>query len=307
MALLCLRRQWNCIGCVPLTLNDHTSVNMIHSNPTRPPEDELHFAPGESDLWSVDRADSPLIGTAIHNGHSVRGDLVGLMALDEAGRLREEDPFTEFTIRDVPNRIVFHRSRFEIDLNRNREGAVYLKPEQAWNLDVWAQTPSDELVAASLRVHDAYYAMLAQTLSAIEAEFGSFVLLDMHSYNHRRNGPDAEPTSVVDAPIINIGTSSMDRNRWSDVLDPFLDSLRSFQFRGQGMDVRENVAFQGKGEQTRFVHQNFPLSGCAIAVEFKKVFMDEWTGEPDREALVALRRMIAESLPVLLAALKAHA
>jgi hypothetical protein len=35
--------------------------------------------------------------------------------------------------------------------------------------------------------------------------------------------------------------------------------------------------------------------------------MDEWTGEPDREALLALRRMIAESLPVLLAALKAHA
>nr|WP_244523018.1 N-formylglutamate amidohydrolase [Devosia sp. YR412] len=252
------------------------------------------------------RAASPLIGTAVHNGHTVRSDLVGLMALDAAGRLREEDPFTEYTIRDMPNRVVFHRSRFEIDLNRARDGAVYLTPEQAWGLEVWAELPGAELVAASLRIHDAYYASLKHMLSQIEAEFGGFVLLDMHSYNHRRNGPDGAPSDPAEAPVINIGTSSMDRARWADVLDPFIDSLRSFQFRGQGMDVRENVAFQGKGEQTRFVHEQFPTTGCAIAVEFKKVFMDEWSGEPDREALVELRRMITASLPVLLAALRAR-
>ncbi|SEQ36925.1 N-formylglutamate amidohydrolase [Devosia sp. YR412] len=266
----------------------------------------MQLAPEEADLWSMHRAASPLIGTAVHNGHTVRSDLVGLMALDAAGRLREEDPFTEYTIRDMPNRVVFHRSRFEIDLNRARDGAVYLTPEQAWGLEVWAELPGAELVAASLRIHDAYYASLKHMLSQIEAEFGGFVLLDMHSYNHRRNGPDGAPSDPAEAPVINIGTSSMDRARWADVLDPFIDSLRSFQFRGQGMDVRENVAFQGKGEQTRFVHEQFPTTGCAIAVEFKKVFMDEWSGEPDREALVELRRMITASLPVLLAALRAR-
>ena len=271
------------------------------------PEESLAIVPMEADLWSVHRAASPLIGTAIHNGHAVRPELASLMALDETGRLREEDPFTEFTIRDVPNRIVFHRSRFEIDLNRDRAGAVYLRPEQAWGLNVWRAMPGDDLIQRSLAVHDSYYAMLAHLLSDIEAEFGTFVLLDMHSYNHRRGGADGAPTADVDAPVINIGTSSMDRARWADVLDPFIESLRSFEFRGTGLDVRENVAFQGKGEQTRFVHENFPLSGCAIAVEFKKVFMDEWTGEPDREALMLFRRAIRESLPVLLSALKAHA
>ena len=271
------------------------------------PEEGLALLPMDADLWSVHRAASPLIGTAIHNGHAVRQELAALMALDEPGRLREEDPFTEFTIRDVPNRVVFHRSRFEIDLNRDREGAVYLRPEQAWGLDVWREAPGHELVARSLAVHDSYYSMLAHLLSDIEAEFGTFVLLDVHSYNHRRAGAVAEPTAAIDAPIINIGTSSMDRARWADVLDPFIASLRSVQFRGAGLDVRENVAFQGKGEQTRFVHENFLLSGCAIAVEFKKVFMDEWTGEPDREVLTLLRRAIRESLPVLMAALKAHA
>jgi hypothetical protein len=70
--------------------------------------------------------------------------------------------------------------------------------------------------------------------------------------------------------------------------------------------VRENVAFQGKGEQTRFVHHRYAARGCAIALEFKKFFMDEWTGEPDIEALKAMREMIRLSLPVLLEALQAR-
>ena len=63
--------------------------------------------------------------------------------------------------------------------------------------------------------------------------------------------------------------------------------------------MRENVAFQGKGEQTRFVHETFPETGCAIAIEFKKIFMDEWTGVPDREALAALRAVVRSVLPLL--------
>ncbi|HTM77064.1 MAG TPA: N-formylglutamate amidohydrolase [Devosia sp.] len=270
-------------------------------------EDERDPRVSNAALWSVERGASPIVGTAIHNGHSLRDDVGPAMALDDAGRLREEDPFTEFVIRDVPNRVVFHRSRFEIDLNRGRDGAVYVTPDQAWGLEVWSDTPSAALIARSLAIHDAYYAMLGQMLAGLEQEYGRFVLLDIHSYNHRRAGPDALATPESEAPAINIGTFSMDRARWAPVLDPFIDSLRSFSFRGQGMDVRENVAFEGRGEQTRFVHANFPKTGCAIAIEFKKFFMDEWTGEPDIEALVAMRAMLTASLPVLLGALRATA
>jgi hypothetical protein len=91
----------------------------------------------------------------------------------------------------------------------------------------------------------------------------------------------------------------MNRSRWSHVVDPFMEQLRRFDFLGRTMDVRENVAFQGKGQQARFVHEVFPKTGCAIAVEFKKFFMDEWTCMPDRKALVAMRAMIRSTLPVL--------
>jgi len=249
--------------------------------------------------WSAHRGASPVIGTAIHNGHHLRGDLEDLMTLNSDERLREEDPFTEFFIRDLPNRIVFHRSRFEVDLNRARDGAIYFRPEQAWGLEVWKEQLPDTAIATSLHVHDAYYAMLEAYLADVEQQYGAFVLLDIHSYNHRRDGADAPEMAFDKAPQINIGTSSMDREHWARVLDPFMDQLRIFEFRGEPMDVRENIAFQGKGEQTRFVHERFPQTGCAIAIEFKKFFMDEWTGEPDIEALQALRRMIRLSVPVL--------
>lgn len=249
--------------------------------------------------WSVQRGASPIIATAIHNGHNIRADLLPLMALSDAERLREEDPFTEFALRDVRNRIVFHLSRFEVDLNRARDGAVYVRPEQAWGLNVWKQTPAEDVVEASLRVHDDYYAMLAAFLRGVERSHGRFVVLDIHSYNHRRNGPDQPPTDSDTAPEINIGTSSMDRERWGGLVDAVMEKLSSFEFRGRRMDVRENIAFQGKGEQTRFIHETFPRTGCAIAVEFKKFFMDEWTGIPDPEALEAMRAMIASTIPVI--------
>ena len=119
------------------------------------------------------------------------------------------------------------------------------------------------------------------------------MVLDVHSYNHRRSGPGGAPTPQQDAPDINIGTFSMPRDSWAWLLDPLIEAMRGFDFGGRRLDVRENVAFQGKGELTRFVHERYPEKGCAIAIEFKKFFMDEWTGAPDPAELASMRGFIA--------------
>ncbi len=147
--------------------------------------------------------------------------------------------------------------------------------------------------ARSLAIHAEYYRLLAQLLDGIADRHGRFLLIDVHSYNHRRDGPDAPPTPQEAAPDINIGTFSMPREHWAFLVDPLIDAMRGFDFNGRRLDVRENVAFQGRGEQTRFVHERYPQTGCAIALEIKKFYMDEWTGAPDPAALAAMRALIA--------------
>lgn len=244
--------------------------------------------------WTIQQGPGPVVATAIHDGHELRREVAEAVALDDRTRLREEDPFTGEAVRGVPTHIIVHRSRFEFDLNRSTDGAVYETPEQCWGLKLWKPgEPAPELVRRSLALHADYYRMLGQLLDALAARHERFVLIDVHSYNHRRDGPDADPTPQEQAPDINIGTFSMPREQWAFLLDPLIEEIRAFDFNGRRFDVRENVAFQGKGEQTRFVHERYPGRGCSIAFEFKKFFMDEWTGEPDRREIDAMRKLIA--------------
>ena len=271
-----------------------------------PDEEDVQLETDSRDWWTMHRGASPVLGTAIHNGHEVNREMAKQMALPRGERLREEDPFTEYMVRDFPNRVAFHRSRFGVDLNRARDEAVYLSPEQSWGLDVWEELPTEDMIEKSLRMHDHYYIMLKTLLRELQEQYGRFVVFDIHSYNHRRDGPRATPADPDEAPQVNIGSISMDRKKWAYVVDPLIDYLRSSKFRGANLDVRENVAFEGRGEQTRFIHDTFPDTGCAIAIEFKKFFMDEWSGDPDVEALVELRQIMAGALPVVEAILSAR-
>jgi hypothetical protein len=244
--------------------------------------------------WTVQHGPGPVMATAIHDGHELRPEVAAAMALDEAGRLREEDPFTGEAVLEVPAHIVVHRSRFEVDLNRSPDLALCRDPDLCWGLEVWKPGAlGDDLASRSLAIHAEYYRMLGALLDGVAARHGRFLLIDVHSYNHRRGGPEAPPTPQDAAPDINIGTFSMPRAHWAFLVDPLIEAMRGFDHQGRRLDVRENVAFQGKGEQTRFVHERYPGTGCAIALEIKKFYMDEWTGLPDPSELAAMRSLIA--------------
>ena len=246
-------------------------------------------------LWTVQHGLGPVVATAIHDGHELRREIEAQMSLNDGDRLREEDPFTGEAVRGVPMHIIAHRSRFEFDLNRGSESAVYRTPAECWGLQVWnTKQLADDLVQRSLELHSEYYLTLGNELDRVAARHKRFLLIDVHSYNHRRNGPNAPPTAQQAAPDINIGTFSMPRDEWAFLVDPLMEAMASFDFNGRRLDVRENIAFQGKGEQTRFVHDRYPGRGCAIALEFKKFFMDEWSGDPDLDELAAMRALIAD-------------
>lgn len=235
-----------------------------------------------------------VIATAVHNGHDLRPDLAALMNLDEPTRLREEDPHTGSLASRFTSSVVVHRSRFEVDLNRERNRAVYRGPDDAWGLDVWREPLSDHAVSESLQLYDAFYADLASTLDELVSRRGGFVLFDIHSYNHRRGGPDTEPDPPGESPVINLGTGSLPP-KWRPVADAFVASMAAATLDGDAVDVGENVRFEGR-QVAQWVHDNYGDVGCALAIEFKKVFMDEWTGEVDADRLNELGEALVASL-----------
>ena len=253
--------------------------------------------------WVLTEGDGPVVAVALHDGHDVSSEVATLFALTENDRWREEDPFTATWTLIGDTRIVGKRSRFEFDLNRPREKAVYLKPEDAWGLPVWRSVPSPEIIARSLAEYDAFYATVGRVFADLERRFGRFVVFDLHTYNHRRLGSQALSADPRYNPEINLGTGAMNRSRWAPVLDRFLADLQDFDFLGRRLDVRENIRFLG-GHFPYWVSQTFPESACVLSVEVKKFFMDEWTNELDLTQLDAIGCALQSTVPGVLEALQ---
>jgi hypothetical protein len=247
-------------------------------------------------IWTLTRGGGQIVATAVHDGHAVRDEVAKYMVLDEAARLREEDPFTGRWTRIAPTRVVATRSRFEVDLNRPRDGAVYRTPEEAWGLEVWDRALPEEVVERSLEAYDAFYEELTTLYRELANRNQRFVVLDLHSYNHRRQGPAGPPADPAENPQVNVGTGTMiERGRWAALIVRFIDDLASYEFPGGRLDVRENVRFRG-GACAAWAHRLFPEAACVLSVDVKKFFMDEWTGDADRTLVDAIGRALASTI-----------
>ena len=192
-----------------------------------------------TNFWDESNSDLPVIAFALHGGHVI-GELVASeLVLKRNDRRREEDPYTGLLSTIAPTWLNAGYSRFEVDLNRQRKEAVY--PPEVWGLRVWSEEPSQELVASSLQKYDAFYDRARILLDDMAKRHPKFLVLDLHSYNHRRQGPysPADPPELN--PEINIGTGNVDRSRWGQVIDQFMGSLSEFNYHGRKLDVRENV------------------------------------------------------------------
>ncbi len=253
--------------------------------------------------WVLTQKEGAVVAVALHDGHLIGEEVTPLLAVSEAERWREEDPFTAAWVGFADTQIVVKRSRFEFDLNRPRSKAVYIKPQDAWGLKVWRSKPSKEIIARSLIEYDAFYSEIEQVFADIERRFGRFVVFELHTYNHRRQGATALPADPMSNPEINLGTGTMERDRWKPVIDSFLTDMQNFDFLGRKLDVRENIKFRG-GYFPTWVHQRFRQSACVLSIEVKKFFMDEWTNQLDLEQLDTIGCALKSTVPGIIEALK---
>jgi N-formylglutamate deformylase len=244
--------------------------------------------PGGRAPWRIVRGDGPVIATAIHAGHDVRPEVARYLAVSPEARRREEDPLTELWTTIGDSSVVVFRSRFEFDLNRPRENAIVKTPEAAWGLDVWQELPPAEILACSMAEYDAFYHDIQQLIGRLLLRHGRLLVLDLHSYNHRRHGPAMPAENPTANPDINVGTGTMQREQWAVLVDAFIAALRRARVQERQLDVRENIKFLG-GHFPRWLHSHYPSNVCVLSIECKKVFMDEWAATAEIGCLNDLR------------------
>ena len=226
----------------------------------------------------IEHYNVPVIVAAIHNGGNLRADLLENCLLTQDERLFEEDPHTDDFIQDQPITFIGNDSRYEYDLNRDESECLY---EEAWGKPVWKTPLTDDQKAKSLEKHRQFFRLGTLLAESLRQEFGACLLIGTHSYNWRRR-------TEAHCPVLNVGTSTVTNPEWRPVIDKWVGELNKIEVEGMDIDAKENDVFFGHGFCATYCHANFD-NVLVLATEFKKVYMDERTGESFPEVVQQLR------------------
>lgn len=231
-------------------------------------------------------APSPVVALAIHAGHGLREELVPLSAPSEAERFYEEDPFTDWLLEPYPVAAWSEVSRFEVDLNRPEETAVYRDAGMCWGIVPWRAPLPEAVLERSRARHREAMALLDALVDEAVARFGVAVVLDFHSYNYQRTQRVPAWWEDLSKPVVNLGTRESPP-RFRPLLDALLVELGGVRWQQRPITVGENVVFKGGYVHGR-LQARHPDRVLCPSIELKKVFMDEQTGQLDREGFARL-------------------
>ncbi len=266
-------------------------------------------APGSSfprdKRWLIHKGDGPVLATAVHAGHEVREELKPFLAADGETRLREEDPITGFWATAGDSFFICYASRFEVDLNRPRDKACSFDPKDTWGQRIWRERPPEELIEKSLMQHDRFYTMMSQWLEELIDVHGNVLVLDIHSYNHRRHGADAPASPARENPEIDLGLTTLYQEKFGMVANALSDGLKMTPYQGNQLDVRSNVRYPDGGNLPEWIYANYSQNVCTITLEYKKFYMDEWTAQSSLPIVEDLRAGLCKAVEAAKEALAA--
>ncbi len=224
-------------------------------------------------------------GVALHAGNRVRESLATVMSASVEERLREEDPYTELFLKEIPIQIIARDSRFEYDLNRETYRAIYSHDSKTWGIQVWKKELNKKERNQSLAKHREFHELVDLVAEYLLHQGNYALLFDMHSYGYQRErtmlwyqDPD---------PEINLGTKAINRDLFGDITDDFKCLLSGLVIDGHPVRVAENKVFGG-GYLARRLSKTCPDRLLVLALEYKKIFMNEITGELYEDKLTVL-------------------
>jgi hypothetical protein len=230
---------------------------------------------------------APYICGAVHDGHQFRKSLWDNCLHTEYERWYEEDPATKQMVQSHPIVIAGCDSRFEYDLNRPSETAIY---DDAWGKKLWKNTLPDAEKELSLKKHQAFYKVVNALVSSIEKKYGMAIVFDMHSYNWKRWDREV--------PVWNLGTSNIDNTRFGDIVEDWREKLAGIAFPNEiASSSKINDTFQGNGYFLKYITANFKNT-LVLATEISKIYCDEYGYIIFPEVVAAIEKQLKELIPL---------
>lgn len=228
----------------------------------------------------------PYICAAIHDGHQFRKELWDNCLHTEYDRWYEEDPETKNMIASHPIVIAGCDSRFEYDLNRAPEDAVFVT---AWGKQLWKTPLPEAQKQKSLAKHEAFYKVVHTLVKTIETKHKVAIVYDMHSYNWQRWDREV--------PTWNLGTINVDNERFGPDIEAWRQSLSEMQLPN---DIKStaliNDTFFGNGYFLKYITNSFKNT-LVLATEIAKVYCDEYEQVNFPEVVNSVEKQLRERLP----------
>lgn len=241
-----------------LRLSIDSIINKIRAEKT------FHAITEDYSFWIKIDSYSHYICGAVHDGHQFRKELWTKCLHNEYERWYEEDPATKNMVQSHPIVIAGCDSRFEYDLNRAPEVAIY---EDAWGKQLWKNSLKSEVKERSLEKHLNFYKVVHELVSKIESKYGAAIVYDMHSYNWRRWDREV--------PVINLGTSNIDNIKYASCVESWCTTLSEIQLPYQiTATAAINDTFKGNGYFLKYITKHFKNT-LVLATEFSKIYCHE--------------------------------
>ena len=222
---------------------------------------------------------------AVHNGHQFRKELWDNCLHTEYERWFEEDPETKEMVKSNPIVIAGCDSRFEYDLNRAPETAIY---EDAWGKKLWKNPLQKNQKIKSLQKHTNFYKVVHALIAKLEEKFGVCIVYDMHSYNWKR--------WTREVPTWNLGTGNVDNNRFGNEIESWRAILEKTPLPSNIKSTSLiNDTFQGNGYFLKYITQNFNNT-LVLATEIAKIYCDELAQIMYPEVVAAVEKYLKTEL-----------
>ncbi len=223
---------------------------------------------------------------AVHDGHQFSRELWENCLRTEYDRWYEEDPATRQMVQNHPIVIAGCDSRFEYDLNRAPQVAIY---EDAWGKELWKKPLPPEIKDRSLEKHHNFYTVVHALVSKIESKYGAAIVYDMHSYNWRRWDREV--------PVINLGTTNIDNARYAKFVNSWSSTLSQIRLPHNIKTTSGiNDTFYGNGYFLKYITQNFKNT-LVLATEFSKIYCHELNYIVYPEVVWAIEQGLQTKLP----------